>query len=93
MDGLIAQMDNSTILGIAGFVLVAQGVVIKIIYSHRSEFSKHKDSVQYKDVCEAKHEGVEASIAALKELVEQRFDSLEGLIKNNGSGGRKTPGA
>lgn len=43
---------------------------------------------QFKDVCEATHEGLKETLDAkfegMQELMELRFDTLETLVKNNG---------
>lgn len=39
---------------------------------------------QFKDVCKANRDCIETKIDGLKELLEQRFDSLEELVKKNG---------
>ena len=40
--------------------------------------------VQFKDVCKANRDCIETKIDGLKELLEQRFNSLEELVKKNG---------
>ena len=74
------------------------GTVIKLFTNKntgisRSEFEKHKDSVQYKDNCQEVVKRIETSISAVAEVqgqqiegLEKKFDSgfgeLKDLIKN-----------
>jgi len=60
-------------------------------YKHCSNTSRHPDKkdIVFKEVCEPKMKFLEdcitKDVAALKELMNQRFDSLERLVKNNGT--------
>ena len=57
---------------------------------HASNNDRHpaKKDLVFKDVCEPKMKAIEdcvtKDINALKELLEQRFDNLERLVRNNG---------
>jgi hypothetical protein len=59
-------------------------------YKHASNTGRHPDKkdIVFKDVCEPKMKGLEdcitKDVGALKELMNQRFDSLENLVKKNG---------
>ena len=81
----MAQMDNSILLGIISlFVIILSGggtVLFKYI-------SGLKNKVQFKDVCEATHKGLndtlQVKFEGIEKLMETRFDSLETLVKKNG---------
>ena len=51
---------------------------------HMASSKKHpcKDDIVYRDVCKATHDCVEAKLDGMKELMEQRFDGLEELVRN-----------
>lgn len=61
------------------------------LYTHVSNTGRHPDKkdLVFKDVCEPKMKGLgdcaEREIKALRELMNQRFDSLERLVRNNGN--------
>ena len=46
----------------------------------------HSDHVVYKDTCEATHEGITRRIDDLSSHIDQQFDFMSNLIKNNGNG-------
>lgn len=70
----MADIDNKIILGI--FALFS-GIYAWLI---RHLFVK----AQFKDVCQANRDCIETKIESLEKLLNQRFDNLESLIKNNG---------
>lgn len=78
----MAEMDNKTLLAVFGLFVGVYGWLLK----HLSNSKKHpcNDNLVYKDVCEANRDCIETKIDGLQKLVEQRFDNLEDLIKNNG---------
>lgn len=69
----MAEMDKY-IIGVCGLFAAVYGWLLRHLFV----------KVQYKDVCQANRDCIETQIAGLKELLEQRFDNLEELIKNNG---------
>ena len=77
----MAEIDNKILMGIFGAI---SGSFV-LLWKYISGFKK---SVQFKDVCEATHEGLEKTLDAkfegMKQLMETRFDNLETLVKNNG---------
>lgn len=66
------------IFGIFGVFTAVYGWLIRHLFS----------KCQFKDVCEATHEGLKETLDAkfegIKEVMETRFDTLETLVKNNG---------
>lgn len=60
------------------------------LYKHGSNTDRHpqRRDLVFKEVCEpmmkGMADGMNKDIGALKELMSQRFDSLEDLIKKNG---------
>lgn len=75
------EFDNKILIGI--FTLIA-GVYTWLL----RHIKKHPcaDELVFKDVCEANRDCIETQIAGLKELLGQRFDNLEELVKKNGHG-------
>lgn len=75
-------MDNKVLIAI--FTMIS-GVYIWLL-KHLSNSKKHpnSDNLVFRDVCEANRDCLEIKIDGLKELIEQRFDNLEKLVKNNG---------
>lgn len=69
----MAEIDKY-IFGIFGLFVAVYGWMLRHLFV----------KVQYKDVCQANRDCIETQIAGLKELLEQRFDNLEDLIKKNG---------
>lgn len=69
----MAEIDKY-IFGIFGLFTAVYGWLLRHLFV----------KVQYKDVCQANRDCIETQIAGLKELLEQRFDNLEDLIKKNG---------
>ena len=61
------------------------------LYTHVSNTGRHpeKKDLVFKEVCEPKMKGLsdcaEREIKALKELMTQRFDNLEKLVRNGGN--------
>lgn len=51
---------------------------------HMANSKKHpsKDAVVYKDVCQANRDCIEVKLDGMKELMEQRFDNLEELVRS-----------
>jgi hypothetical protein len=49
-------------------------------YISRSEFEKHKDSVQYKDSCEQIVKRIDAAF----EKIDEQFENVKELIRNGG---------
>ena len=77
----MAEMDNKLLLGIVVFISGVATMIFRYI-------SKLKEKVQFKDVCEATHTGLnqtlEAKFEGLTKLMEQRFEDLGELVKKNG---------
>jgi len=77
----MAEIDNKILMGI----FTAIGGVFVILWKYISNFKK---SVQFKDVCEATHTGLnetlEAKFQGLTTLMNQRFEDLGDLVKKNG---------
>lgn len=77
----MAEMDSKLLLGIVVFISGVATMVFRYI-------SKLKEKVQFKDVCEATHQGLnqtlEAKFEGLTKLMEQRFEDLGELVKKNG---------
>ena len=69
----MAEMDKY-IIGIFGLFTAVYGWLLRYLFI----------KVQYKDVCKANRDCIETKIDGLKELLEQRFDNLEDLVKKNG---------
>jgi len=78
--------DDKTQIWIVGTLIAAVTGLYGWFLTHMSNSKKHpsKDAIVYKDYCDKNHDCVEAKIDGLKELMEQRFDSLEELVRNNG---------
>jgi len=69
----MAEIDKY-IIGIFGLFTAVYGWLLRYLFG----------KVQYKDVCQSNRDCIETKIDGLKELLEQRFDSLEELVKKNG---------
>jgi hypothetical protein len=71
---------------VIGPIIGAFTVIYGWLFKHASNSDKHpsKDAIVYKDACVKTHDCVEAKLDGMKELMEQRFDSVEYLIKNGG---------
>ena len=69
----MAEMDKY-IIGIFGLFTAVYGWLLRYLFV----------KAQYKDVCQANRDCIETQITGLKELLSQRFDSLEELVKKNG---------
>ena len=69
----MAEMEKY-IIGIFGLFTAVYGWLIRHLFV----------KAQFKDVCKANRDCIETQISGLKELLEQRFDSLEDLVKKNG---------
>lgn len=83
----MAEMENSILLGIISLIIIILSGGITMIFRY---ISKLKEKVQFKDVCEATHQGLnetlDAKFKGMHELMKTRFDSLEKLVKENGNG-------
>lgn len=77
----MAEIDNKILMGI----FAAISSVFILLWKYISGFKK---SVQFKDVCEATHTGLnqtlEAKFEGLTKLMEQQFKDLGDLVKKNG---------
>jgi len=78
----MAEIDNKVLMGIFGAI----GGVFVVLWRNISGFKK---DVQFKDVCEAKHKGLQETLDAkfvgIEKLMNARFDNLEVLVKKNGN--------
>lgn len=70
----MTEIDNRIILGLFAVFSTVYGWLLKHLFG----------KVQYKDVCQANRDCMELKIDSLKELMGQRFDTLEELVKNGG---------
>ena len=77
----MAEMDNKVLLGLIGLISGVIGMMFRYI-------SNLKEKLQFKDVCEATHRGLNETLDAkfdgMRDTIEQRFDNLEDLVKKNG---------
>jgi len=77
----MAEIDNKVLMGIFGAI----GGVFVLLWKYISSFKK---SVQFKDVCEATHTGLNKTLDAkfngMERLLNEKFENLEELVKNNG---------
>lgn len=80
------------VFGIMGAITATWSIIMRMLWS---SFSKHKETVQYKDNCKEISAGIKEKIEDTKELLETKFENLnddiveiKDLIKNNG---RKPP--
>ena len=85
----MAEMDYKIVLGIVGAITAVWGLMAKMFWT---SFSKHKETVQYKDNCAEVSGRIEQKIDSTKELLETKFENLDKgmseikeLIKNNGN--------
>jgi hypothetical protein len=92
---MASQMNDWRVIGPMIAALIGlYGFVLK----HLSNTDRHagQRDIVFRDVCKPQmdrladsvtkvEDCVEKDLGALKELMEQRFDSLERLIKNNGN--------
>ena len=78
----MAEMDNKVLIAI----FAAIGGTYAWLLKHLSNSKKHPccDNLVYKDVCEANRDCIETKIDGLGQLIDQRFDHVEELIKNGG---------
>lgn len=77
-------MEAKTIIWICfGLSSSIIGVYVFLI-RHLSNNRRHpsSDNLVYKDVCEANRDCIETKIDGLSQLIEQRFDHIEDVIKN-----------
>lgn len=70
----MADIDSKIILGIVGLITGVYGWLLRHLFN----------KVMFKDTCQANRDCIEVKIDGLKELIEQRFDTLEDLVKKNG---------
>lgn len=78
----MAEMDNKVLIAI----FAAIGGTYAWLLKHLSNSRKHPsgDKLVYKDVCEANRDCIETKIDGLSQLIEQRFDHIEEIMKNGG---------
>lgn len=73
----MVEMDKY-IFGIFGVFTAVYGWLIRHLFN----------KCQFKDVCEATHEGLEntldAKFTGIEKIMKTRFDTLETLVKKNG---------
>jgi uncharacterized protein YjaZ len=76
------------VFGIMGAITAVWSLIMRLFWS---SFSKHKESVQYKDVCQIHVKSFNDKIDSTRELLETKFENLDknmdeikDLIKKNG---------
>ena len=88
----MAEVNYSLIFGVVfgglAAITATWGLVMRMFWT---SFTKHKESVQYKDNCAVQVKSFEDKLDSQKELLETKFDNLnddiseiKDLIKNNG---------
>jgi len=92
----MAEIDNKILIGLFSIIVGIYGWLIKHISNSKKhickdDYDRFKDSVQFKDVCQSKMEGMDNCFSGEIKRVEQvlggKLDRIEGLIVKNGRRG------
>jgi len=83
----MAEMDNKVLMAIFGAIGGTYVWLIKHLMNSKNivtseEFSKHKESVQYKDNCSEIVERIEAKIESTAEIQNIKLDQIKELIES-----------
>lgn len=90
---VLAELDpRISIMLVVGAIPAISGCYVAVygVYrylgKHLHNPKKHpcSDDIVFKDVCKANRDCIETKLDGMKELMEQRFDNLEELVRNNG---------